>query len=214
MPPTRIVIDGLWRVLCPSWNTLPHGTRSSNSIQSYRLLRQSATTPRRNTVQAYSQRSSAASTAQSSNIRAGSRQQKTRARGVAFTFSSIQRRGQERIRKVDLGIAFQTLRRTALEGDYAQTEAYVRILLKERGERPNLRLYDALLLAQADHEKGSAQETARLLDELASEGLTPDSGTYHAALRVKNLSLATFLMSLPYEGTCYSPGLSPQAPNC
>ena len=56
--------------------------------------------------------------------------------------------------------------------------------MRERGQKPNLRLYDALLLANTDNQYGSAREVATILDEIAAEGLTPDSATYHAALRV------------------------------
>ena len=61
----------------------------------------------------------------------------------------------------------------------------VRILVRERGQKPNLKLYDALLLANTDSQNGSAGEVARILDEIAMEGLVPDSATYHAALKVR-----------------------------
>ena len=69
--------------------------------------------------------------------------------------------------------------------NYAHIRDVVRLLVEERGQKPNLRLYDALLLANTDNQYGSAAEVARILDEIAVEGLTPDSATYHAALRVR-----------------------------
>ena len=101
-------------------------------------------------------------------------------------FQSAELRDQEQLRRVEIGIAYHNLRQIALGANYRQTQECVRILVEERGEKPNLRLYDALLLANADHEHGSASEVARILEEIKSEGLTPDSATYHAILRVKN----------------------------
>ena len=93
-------------------------------------------------------------------------------------------RDQARIRDLDIASAYQELRRSAVKGNYSLTREIVSILVKERGQKPNLRLYDALLLANMDNQDGSAGEVARLLDEIAVEGLTPDSATYHAALKV------------------------------
>ena len=112
---------------------------------------------------------------------------------------------QERARRLEIGIAYQNLRQIALGANYHHTQQCVRTLVRERGEKPNLRLYEALLLANADHENGSAFEVARILEEIKYEGLTPDSATYHAVLRVykeqKILHLSTQLIlgrSSPY----------------
>ena len=99
---------------------------------------------------------------------------------------SAELRDQEQLRRVEIGIAYHNLRQVALGANYRQTQECVQILVEERGEKPNLRLYDALLLANADHEHGSASEVARILEEIKNEGLTPDSATYHAILRVNN----------------------------
>ena len=101
-------------------------------------------------------------------------------------FQSAELRHQQQVRWLDIGIAYQTLRQIALGANYRQTQECVRILVEQRGEKPNLRLYEALLLANADHEHGSASEVARILEEITNEGLTPDSATYHAILRVNN----------------------------
>ena len=84
-----------------------------------------------------------------------------------------------------------------MKGNYTSTRDIVSILVKERGQKPNLRLYDALLLANMDHQDGSAGEVARLLDEIAVEGLTPDSATYHAALKVGDQAKAVKSSGLP-----------------
>ena len=90
------------------------------------------------------------------------------------------------MRKLDIGTAYQQLQQTALAGNYRQIQVLIKILVEERGEKPSLRLFDALLLANADHKDGSASELVKLLEEIANEGMTPDSATYHAILRVSD----------------------------
>ena len=92
------------------------------------------------------------------------------------------------MRELDIASAYQELRRSTLKGKYAHVRDSVEILVKERQQKPNLRLYDALLLANTDNEHGSAGEVAGILDKIAVDGLTPDSATYHAALRVGDLA--------------------------
>lgn len=99
---------------------------------------------------------------------------------------SAELRHQREVGWLDIGIAYHNLRQIALGANYRQTQELVRILVEQRGEKPNLRLYEALLLANADHEHGSASEVARILEEITNEGLTPDAATYHAILRVNN----------------------------
>lgn len=94
-------------------------------------------------------------------------------------------RDQIRMRDLEITSAYQELRRATLNGRYAHIRDMVRILVRERGQKPNLKLYDALLLANTDSQNGSAGEVARILDEIAMEGLVPDSATYHAALKVR-----------------------------
>jgi len=129
-------------------------------------------------------------------------------------YSATQLRDQDYMRKLDIRTAYQTLRQTALGGRYSQTQACANILVKERGEKPNLRLYDALLLANADPEYGSASEVARLLEELAGEGLTPDSATFHAALRVRFTAVGRLaFVSSHVAGACYPPRLPLTVPH-
>lgn len=118
-------------------------------------------------------------------------------------------RDQALIRDLDITSAYQELRRLVLKGNYTHIRNCVRILVKERGQKPNLRLYDALLLANTDNQCGSAAEVARILDEIAAEGLTPDSATYHAALRVGNRARNGYIrFDLHRTGSCNTSRLS------
>ena len=91
---------------------------------------------------------------------------------------------QNSMRTHDIQTVYHKLRQIALVGNYPVTQACVNILVKERGERPNLRMYEALLLANADHANGSASEVVRILGEMEKVGIKPDAATYHAILRV------------------------------
>ena len=93
-------------------------------------------------------------------------------------------RDQACMRDLDITYSYQELRNLIAKGDYTHIRNCVKTLVKERSQKPNLRLYYALLLANTDTQHGSAGEVARILEEIASEGLVPDSATYHAALRV------------------------------
>ena len=92
------------------------------------------------------------------------------------------------MRELDIASAYQELRRSTQKGSYAHVRDCVEILVRERRQKPNLRLYDALLLANTDNEHGSAGEVNGILDQIAVDGLAPDSATYHAALRVGHLA--------------------------
>ncbi|KAL9103769.1 MAG: hypothetical protein Q9163_001228 [Psora crenata] len=70
------------------------------------------------------------------------------------------------------------------KADYLKVQALVEHLIKVRGEKPNRRIYDALILANAHAEYGSPAEVTKLLQEMDDEGITADSATYHAVIRV------------------------------
>ena len=76
----------------------------------------------------------------------------------------------------------------ARKADYLKVQALVKYLVQECREKPNTRLYDALILANANAEYGSPAEVTTLMQEMAEEGITPDSATYHAILRVNIFS--------------------------
>ena len=93
---------------------------------------------------------------------------------------------------LDIPKAYQELRRVALDGNGPLVQQMVQTLVQGRGEKPNARIYEALLLANADEDHGSAAEAARLLDEMTSQGIVAESFIYHAVLRVSSLRLQPF----------------------
>lgn len=69
-------------------------------------------------------------------------------------------------------------------GSYQKTIDLVQYLIRNRGERPNVRHFDALIRANADAERGSAEEVEGLLKEMDKQGIIGDSGLYHSVLMV------------------------------
>ncbi|KAL5363499.1 hypothetical protein BJX96DRAFT_119446 [Aspergillus floccosus] len=59
----------------------------------------------------------------------------------------------------------------------------LRILIRDRHMRPEVRHYRALILANSDPERGSPDAVRRLLAEMEENGIPADSGTLHAALQ-------------------------------
>ena len=184
MPSARIIVDGLWRCLCPSLNTVP---KKGSNVISWPGAGSFIACPRFQQRQIHTQSFSTRPRLGSRSLRQLLALQAQRCAHRKPFLVGQDVRDQARIRDFDITLAYQELRwATARNVDYAHVRDMVKILVKERGQKPNLRLYDALLLANTDSENGSAREVAQILDEIAVQGLIPDSATYHAALRVRN----------------------------
>ncbi len=63
--------------------------------------------------------------------------------------------------------------------------ALVKYLVTQRGESPNVFLYEALVIANWDTSEGSARELAAILEEMKTGGVEKSPGFYHSALRVR-----------------------------
>ncbi|OGM45484.1 pentatricopeptide repeat protein [Aspergillus bombycis] len=63
------------------------------------------------------------------------------------------------------------------------TSQILRILIRDRHVRPEVRHYRALLRANSDAERGSPEVVRKLLAEMEANGFTLDSGTLHTALQ-------------------------------
>ncbi|KAK4999403.1 hypothetical protein LTR66_001552 [Elasticomyces elasticus] len=79
---------------------------------------------------------------------------------------------------------YEKLRVAASYGRIQEVERIVQHLVKERGEEPNLRLYSALILGNVHYEDGAAWRVANLLEEMKQEGLRVDGGICHNVLKV------------------------------
>jgi hypothetical protein len=72
------------------------------------------------------------------------------------------------------------------ENGYTKIAELVDYLIANRGEKPALIHYDALIRANADAENGSVEVVRRLLGEMKEMGIGADSGLYHGVLQVSS----------------------------
>jgi hypothetical protein len=72
------------------------------------------------------------------------------------------------------------------ENGYTKIVELVDYLIGNRGEKPALIHYDALIRANADAENGSVEVVRRLLREMKEMEIGADSGLYHGVLQVSS----------------------------
>ncbi|MCJ1405866.1 hypothetical protein MMC11_009096 [Xylographa trunciseda] len=90
----------------------------------------------------------------------------------------------EVLRTISKSAVYEELRKASTKGDFERVQRIVQILVEERCEAPNSRIYTALILANTSPTRGTAAGLDELLEEMAREGIMPDSATYHAVLKV------------------------------
>ena len=76
------------------------------------------------------------------------------------------------------------MRGAAIDGKYTLCRFISELLVEERGEKPNIQLYNTLILSNISHSDGAAWRVSELLGELEQDGLQADTGTCHAVLKV------------------------------
>ena len=69
-------------------------------------------------------------------------------------------------------------------GQASEIRCVVKYLVEERGERPNVFLYEALVTANWDTTTGNAAALLEIMREMRTAGMGFSSGFYHSALRV------------------------------
>jgi hypothetical protein len=76
------------------------------------------------------------------------------------------------------------MRGAAIDGQYHLCRFIAEMLVKERGEKPNIQLYNTLILSNISAGEGAAWRVSDLLAELEEDGLQADISTCHAVLKV------------------------------
>ncbi len=76
------------------------------------------------------------------------------------------------------------MRASAIKGEWGLCRYLAKILVADRKERPNIQLYNMLVLSNVGHQEGAAWRVAELLDDMEKDGIQPDVGTCHAVLKV------------------------------
>lgn len=103
---------------------------------------------------------------------------------------------------------YDELLKYAAAGRTQDVSTMVTRLVTENREKPNLKLYNALVLVNTSMSDGSAAAVAAILKEMDGELITPDTNVYHNALKVISIPPWASRMKLIYSiGSSSSPGL-------
>lgn len=163
MPPARKGIDGLWNCLRPafSFSSPPNTRRIFKSLRT--------------------------STTRGANPLQCPNQAKRRIFLQTRSYHRMTVDTKERLSPSQLGnvdTLYRELYRQGIRADFLKVYEIVGELVGRHGEAPNARLFLALILANTSSQHGSTTEVMRLLQEMADDGIEPDSATYHAVLKV------------------------------
>jgi len=185
MPPGQIIFDGLWHCTCPFTSGYLARTPFSKAARAVKILGQLSNRPSR---RAYTRiHAKRLVPAQQPQCAVGQIHDRRWAHDKTFFWQALPQAQENSIaRELSTRDLYEELRKLSTKGEYSRVRDLVETLVTEHGEKPNIRLYHALILANANHHHGSPAEVKRLLQEMAEEGIALDSAIYHAALRVRN----------------------------
>ena len=180
MPPGIQIVDSLWHCLCPSYHSVP--------TKCHLRLKTVASKLARRALQAAAKRSIVQYARPYHLYRKApgilSTHQPTQGRSFSEISKKKSSNDEEALKVMAKSLVYERLRKSCIAGDYNRVQKIVRVLVRERGEKPSTRLYTALILANTHAEHGTVQQVEELLEEMVAEGINPDSATYHAVLKV------------------------------
>ncbi|KAI0818078.1 hypothetical protein GGR55DRAFT_623440 [Xylaria sp. FL0064] len=199
MPGDRIIIDGLWRCLCPSIDTAslskPFKLWHVPRLRSASSLANRSTRPRYpQPQQCWRQYSHAAAQLEhaayqsewpkTSRVAYQKRLAKRSPWVPSPIFEELDSFNAELAKTStrDLYAALKELQDA--EEKYFHIVRLVEYLVKERGVEPNAALYEGLIKANIDKQHGSAKAASQLLKELQSHNIPATPGIYQALLEV------------------------------
>jgi len=205
MPITRISIDGLWRCLCPSFDTLPQRFLRPNKRLAPRRARAFHTsTSLPNSVAPQPSEPSEPTSNYSpilehpiNTLHIEQSPFQSPSWGLNPKVSTTTKpSAKTRARVIDVRLPTDldtyTLPRlhdllrslTIRQGAYHMIVDLVEYLVTKRGEKIGLAHFNALIRANADATFGSAVVIRGLLEQMKKLGVVGDSGLYHGALLV------------------------------
>lgn len=180
-----IVNDALWRCLCPSFAPSGSACRSFLPPQSRIALRNGPTTggPRRSLFvttrrRSYNALNSDALHQPISSSHGGSHPPRPP------SFRRNAKQDSPSLVLLPTVELYERLRRDAAAGRTDEVMNIVKILIKDRRERPNVRLYAGVLHSFVNPEDGTAGKIRKVLEEMAEMGIDLDAGACHAVLEV------------------------------
>lgn len=113
--------------------------------------------------------------------------------GLDVPVAGIRSKLPDQLQALSTPTLYEHLLRRAAAGDVLGTRELVVHLVRERGEHPSTRLYDALILSNASPAMGSASQVATLLVEMEGHGIAPDASTCHYALKALSVHVDQLL---------------------
>lgn len=213
MSPRTLVLDGLWHSLCPSFNQLAL-SRPSSVLSSRKhnfkpsplpAIRIAPTVPRRCFSSQHGGLDDSKNTGDKTESSITSHNDPPTSSPESKSESKSEphvneahaddqlRKARQRYLRLPEGYANKS--EAALEGrlraaatrdpSIVGTTQILRDLIRDRGVEPHTRHYQALIFANCDNEMGSPEVVQHLLQEMEENGITADSGTLHAALKVR-----------------------------
>ncbi|KAF2799853.1 hypothetical protein K505DRAFT_293900 [Melanomma pulvis-pyrius CBS 109.77] len=172
-----IVHDALWRCLCPSFPS--HRATAglvlvgSGAVTRHRRPRAASRCP---PLRAFSGATEPESSPYLSPAGFGARTRlPTRANAPSG-------HGKPALVHLQTAELYERLRREGAAGKHEDVMNIVRILIKDRRERPNSALYAAVLHSYVNAEEGTAGKVRRVLDEMAEDGVELDARGCHCVL--------------------------------
>lgn len=166
-----IVNDALWRCLCPSFATVRPAQCRFRMSQTATTLETRFSSPRR----------SLHNTSHTCNYNTG-----TLPEGSQYNRPARQRQEKPEFVLLPTPQLYALLRSDAAAGRHENVLDIIGILIKDRKERPNLRIYNALLHSFVSPRDGTAGKIRKVLEEMAEVGVDLDAATCHAVLEVCN----------------------------
>ncbi|KAI5357756.1 Putative tetratricopeptide-like helical domain superfamily [Septoria linicola] len=181
----KLAIDPLWPCLCPPWATvsLPRTTRvlSRSRLaagQQQQCLQQSTWQPHQPRYARMTNRNGRGYSTSTHVEPSENRAQAKRASRDEFD-----------IEHEATHLLYGRLRAMAARGKVIECRHIAEYLVQQRREKPNIQLYNALIVSNVRTELGAAWRVHDLLDEMREAGLQPDVGTCHAVLKVLSIHL-------------------------
>jgi len=187
-----IIHDGLWRCLCPSFAS----SQSTIGLVTARPRATIRNTPSSRTARQIRTFNSdpfpPAESSSSSYLSSGAfRNSKSSSRSAIPPRTSLSKRpspqsspnheapGLVHLPTVEL---YDRLRRLGGAGKHDDVMSIVRILIKDRRERPDIRMYSAVIHSFVNPEEGTAGKVKRVLDEMGEFGVELDAWGCHCVL--------------------------------
>lgn len=202
----RLVADGLWHCLCPSYTSAPLLTGRNALVRDGRPALQCAAartthppaTRHNSTITRYKGTVDVPPELQQSDLpvmRAWAPlDAETQSKNFTYDRNTTMRPQQPAHNKKDYATSstpdlYEQAHAAAAQGNSQEARKMVEYLVRNRRETPNIRLYSISILANVHPWEGSARRVAGLLAEMHQEGLQMNVQICHDVLRVLSVHM-------------------------